>query len=102
MKSENPVRWFVCTLKTNCYVGDELRDSVDYSLRLIKATSEESARSIAEGYANEGETEYLNSDGEVVRWVFDCVEEVVEFSDGEELESGAEVATWVQQRKVKS
>ena len=94
---KHPMKWYAARIAVWCAVGrdDSGPWTVDEQIRVISARDHEEAYDKAMALGDEEECEYLNEDGETVRWRFAGVCELDEMS-AESIEDGTEITSWLQ------
>jgi hypothetical protein len=88
------LQWFVATLVFEARVGTDSDDDrlLDHEVRLIRAIEAQSAYERALDLGRSNEHEYLNEDGQTVRWHFCGLEDLNTLVD--EPGDGTEVFSW--------
>src|ERR1700722_10226908 len=77
--------WFSVALRRVCFIAEEGASTSERCVHLIRASDREDAflRALALGHDSHHEEEYLNGEGKVVRWRFDCVLTLDELGDAD-------------------
>ena len=84
------MQWYVAQLVVECRVGRQRARLWDQQLVVFRAPSAEQAYALAIAHGKGHDHEYANSNGEVVRWRFKGLSDLVEVS-ARRIKTGTEI-----------